>query len=85
MAKKMNRPSAAYCPKPLPAPERQTAARDALLKMLQTDEQDYWRAVAANLLERWSANPRLPPLAPADSTDTNARPPKQLHADVART
>ncbi len=47
-------------------------ARDALLKMLQTDEQDYWRAVAANLLERWAGEPPVTAALVSSLADTNA-------------
>lgn len=48
------------------------AARAELLKMLQTDEQDYWRAVAANMLERWAAEPEVAAILAARLSDTNA-------------
>jgi len=35
------------------------AARDGLLRMLKQDEQFYWQAVAANLLERWVGEPQI--------------------------
>lgn len=47
-------------------------ARDALVKMLQTDEQDYWRAVAANLLERWAVEPPVATALVRSLADTNA-------------
>jgi Flp pilus assembly protein TadD len=43
-----------------------------LLKMLLTDEQFYWRAVAANLLQRWCAEPTVTAPLIAALTDTNA-------------
>lgn len=48
------------------------AARTELLKMLQTDEQDYWRAVAANMLERWVGEPTVATALAARLSDTNA-------------
>ncbi len=48
------------------------AARDPLLKMLQADEQDYWRAVAANLLERWAGEPPIATALVNQLADTNA-------------
>lgn len=47
-------------------------ARDALVKMLQTDEQDYWRAVAANMLERWAGEPQIAAVLVNKLADTNA-------------
>jgi tetratricopeptide (TPR) repeat protein len=48
------------------------AARDVLLKMLQTDEIDYWRAVGANVLERWANEPAVANALINKLTDTNA-------------
>jgi Flp pilus assembly protein TadD len=48
------------------------SARDALLKMLQTDEIDYWRAVGANVLERWANEPAVANALVNKLTDTNA-------------
>lgn len=47
-------------------------ARAALLQMLQTDEQDYWRAVAANLLERWVTETPVANTLATRLADTNA-------------
>lgn len=47
-------------------------ARDALLKMLQTDEQEFWRAVAANLLKQWVAEPKIVTALTDKLSDTNA-------------
>jgi len=48
------------------------AARDPLLKLLRTEEIPYWRAVAANLLERWSAEPEVTDALIRAAQDTNA-------------
>ena len=48
------------------------SARVTLLKMLQTDEQDYWRAVAANLLEHWVSEPQIASALVIKLSDTNA-------------
>jgi Flp pilus assembly protein TadD len=42
-----------------------------LVKMLLTDDQFYWRAVAANLLQRWCAEPTVTAPLIAALTDTN--------------
>lgn len=44
----------------------------SLVKMLATDEQFYWRAVAANLLQRWCGEPSVRPALLAALTDANA-------------
>ena len=43
-----------------------------LVKMLVTDEQFYWRAVAANLLQRWCGEPPVTAGLMAALADTNA-------------
>jgi tetratricopeptide (TPR) repeat protein len=48
------------------------AARGALLTMLRSDAYPYWRAVAANLLERWSAEPEVVAALTQSLSDTNA-------------
>jgi len=48
------------------------AARESLLKMLQTEEIDYWRAVAADMLERWVSEPVVTDALINKLTDTNA-------------
>lgn len=69
---KMNRPSRARAQAIARARNGDDAARDALLKMLQTDAQDYWRAVAANLLERWVGETPVVKTLAARLTDPNA-------------
>lgn len=69
---KMNRPYRQHAQAVARARTSDDSARDALLKMLQTDEQDYWRAVAANLLERWVGEPSVANALVARLTDTNA-------------
>jgi len=48
------------------------AAREMLLKMLATDEQSYWRAAAANMLEHWSGEPDVAAALVRQMNDTNA-------------
>ena len=48
------------------------AAREPLLQMLATDEIPYWRAVAANLLQRWAADPDTTAGLLAQLQNTNA-------------
>jgi tetratricopeptide (TPR) repeat protein len=47
-------------------------AREPLLKMLATDDAFYWRAVAANLLQRWTAEPAVQTALVDRLQDTNA-------------
>ena len=56
---KMNRPYRQRAQVIARARNGQEAARDPLLQMLQSDESFYWRAVAANLLERWIDEPAV--------------------------
>ena len=69
---KMNRPYRTHAQTVARARNGEASARDALLKMLQTDEQDYWRAVAANLLERWVNESSVANALAAKLSDTNA-------------
>jgi Flp pilus assembly protein TadD len=69
---KMNRPYRQRAQTIARSKQGDEAARAALLKMLQTDEQDYWRAVAANLLERWVSEPQVATTLASSLTDTNA-------------
>ena len=69
---KMNRPSRARAQTIARARNGESAARDALLKMLKTDEQDYWRAVAANMLERWVHETPVANALATKLSDTNA-------------
>lgn len=47
-------------------------ARDPLLKILQTDDQGYWRAVAAGLLEHWVGEAPVAGALVGRLSDTNA-------------
>jgi Flp pilus assembly protein TadD len=69
---KMNRPYRQRAQTIARTKQGDETARAALLKMLQTDEQDYWRAVAANLLERWVSDPPVATALAKRLTDTNA-------------
>ena len=69
---KMNRPYRQRAQTIARGKQGDEAARAALLKMLQTDEQDYWRAVAANMLERWVSEPPVATALANQLTDTNA-------------
>ena len=48
------------------------AARDGLMKIVKTDSQDYWRAVAARLLERWVDGTPVANALVERLSDTNA-------------
>lgn len=69
---KMNRPYRQRAQTIARARNGEASARDLLRKMLQTAEQDYWRAVAANLLERWVGEPAVTQLLVTRLSDTNA-------------
>ncbi len=69
---KMNRPYRQRAQTIARSKQGDETARAALLKMLQTDEQDYWRAVAANMLERWVGEPQVATALADRLTDTNA-------------
>ena len=69
---KMNRPYRQRAQTVARARAGEDTARNDLLKMLQTDAQDYWRAVAANLLERWVGEPPVTTALVGKLTDTNA-------------
>lgn len=69
---KMDRPYRQRAQTIARAKNGEAAARDALLKMLRTDEQDYWRAVAANMLERWAGEPAVTEALTSRLADTNA-------------
>ena len=49
----------------------EAAAREPLLKMLESDEIPYWRAVAANLLGRWSDEPKVGAALESQLQNTN--------------
>lgn len=69
---KMNRPYRQRAQTIARARNGEAPARELLLKMFQTDEQDYWRAVAANLLERWVGKPTVAQALVSRLNDTNA-------------
>lgn len=69
---KMNRPYRQRAQTIARTKQGDEAARASLLKMLQTDEQDYWRAVAANLLERWVGEPTVATALTDRLSDINA-------------
>ncbi len=69
---KMNRPYRQRAQTIARAKNGDEAVREALVKMLQTDEQDYWRAVAANMLERWVGEPHIAAALVNKLGDTNA-------------
>lgn len=69
---KMNRPSRERAITVAQARNGENIARAALLQMLCSDEIDYWRAVAANLLERWVAEPEVANALIEKLSDTNA-------------
>lgn len=69
---KMNRPSRHRAQTLARAKQGDDTARAALLQMLQHDEIDYWRAVAANLLERWVGVPEVQRALVQQFADTNA-------------
>jgi Flp pilus assembly protein TadD len=48
------------------------AVRDDVVKILQTDAQAYWRAVAARMLERWTDEPKVVSALAEKLADTNA-------------
>jgi len=48
------------------------SARDPLLGLLATNDNPYWQAVAANLLQRWSAEPKVTTALTAQLQNTNA-------------
>jgi len=69
---KMNRPSRQRAQTVARARLGDDAARSHLLQMLKHDEIDYWRAVAANMLERWVSEPEVASALVQQLTDTNA-------------
>lgn len=69
---KMNRPSRQRAQAIAKARNGDDAARAVLLQMLKHDEIDYWRAVAANLLERWIGEPEVNQTLIQQLADTNA-------------
>lgn len=69
---KMNRPYRQRAQTIARAKQGEDSARAALLQMLQRDEIDYWRAVAANMLERWVSEPAVYQTLVQQLADTNA-------------
>lgn len=68
----MNRPYRQHGQTIARARQGDAGAIEPLLKMLTGDEIDYWRAAAANLLQRWSEEPAVTAALLAGLKDTNA-------------
>ena len=68
----MNRPYRQRAQAVAQARQGNAASQETLLKMLTTDEIPYWRAVAANLLQRWAADPKVKDALTAQLQNTNA-------------
>jgi tetratricopeptide (TPR) repeat protein len=69
---KMNRPYRQRAQTIARARRGEVGAQAGLLTMLAHDEIGYWRAVAANLLERWSGEPEVTRALLRQLADTNA-------------
>jgi len=69
---KMNRPTRQRAQTIARAKNGDDSARDDMLKILQTDPQNYWRAVAARLLERWARDAPVSAALVEKLSDTNA-------------
>jgi tetratricopeptide (TPR) repeat protein len=69
---KMNRPTRERAQLIARARNGDDSAREGLLKILKTDPQDYWRAVAARLLERWVEETPVAGALAEKLSDTNA-------------
>jgi tetratricopeptide (TPR) repeat protein len=69
---KMDRPSRQRAQTVAHARAGDDTARLALVQMLKHEEIDYWRAVAANLLERWLDEPEVRTALVNQLADTNA-------------
>jgi tetratricopeptide (TPR) repeat protein len=69
---KMNRPYRQRAQTIARAKQGEDSARAALLQMLRHDEIDYWRAVAANMLENWVGEPEVHQALVQQLADTNA-------------
>ena len=69
---KMNRPYRQRAQTVARARAGEDAAREPLLKMLETDPIAYWQAVAATLLQRWSSDPSVTAALLRQSQHTNA-------------
>lgn len=69
---KLDRPYRQHAQTVARARRGEAGARAPLLQMLQTDDSAYWRAVAANLLERWVGEPQIVNALLKQLSDTNA-------------
>jgi len=69
---KMNRPYRQRAETIAKARQGDPAAREPLLKQLAEDEIPYWRAVAANLLQRWADEPAVNGELTKQLSNTNA-------------
>jgi Flp pilus assembly protein TadD len=69
---KMNRPTRQRTQTIARARNGDDAARDELVKILQTDPQSYWRAVAARLLEDWIGDAPVSDALVEKLSDTDA-------------
>jgi tetratricopeptide (TPR) repeat protein len=69
---KMNRPTQTRAQTIARARNGDDSARDELLKILKTDPQDYWRGVAARMLEQWVGEPPVANALVERLSDTNA-------------
>lgn len=69
---KMNRPYRQHAQTVARARLGEDAAREPLVKMLETDEISYWQAVAANLLQRWSSEESVTAALLRQLQNTNA-------------
>jgi len=68
----MNRPYRMRAQTVARAKQGDEKARDGLVKMLEGDDIAYWRAVAANLLQRWSGEPPVTKALTGQLENTNA-------------
>lgn len=69
---KMNRPTRQRAQTIARARNGDDPARDGLLKILETEPQFYWRAVAARMLERWADETEVATALAEKLSDTNA-------------
>lgn len=69
---KMNRPTRQRAQIIARARTGDASARDDLLKLLREEDQAYWRAVAARMLEPWAAEPQITRALIERFSDTNA-------------
>jgi tetratricopeptide (TPR) repeat protein len=80
---KMNRPYRQRAQTIARAKQGEDSARAALLQMLRHDEIDYWRAVAANMLERWVDDPEVHQALMQQLASTNALVRQQIVQTLA--